>query len=95
MAHSRKARRIICTKKIGEAEVALTDYLRNKSHSEKQGAERGKDCGAWLTAMPLRLNRTVLTVEQLRLSYGLCPEYMPAKCYGCGATFTVRACTWL
>ena len=94
MAHARAARRNMQTARMGDEAKALQEYLRDKSHAEVRRAERGKECGAWLTTTPLRLNGTALTAEQfrdaMRIRYGLTPTDMPARCDGCGAMFTVE-----
>ena len=94
MTRAREARRNMRAARIGDAEVALGDYLRGKGHAETRRVGRSQECGAWLTAMPLRLNGTVLTSEQfhdaLSLRYGLRPANMPRKCDGCGEEFSVE-----
>ena len=49
--------------------------------------------GAWLSAIPHRLNGTELYWEEFRdnllLRYGLMPQYIPATCDGCGKKFLI------
>ena len=49
--------------------------------------------GAWLIAVPHRLNGTELSQEELRdnlrLRYGLMPQDIPATCDGCGKKFSI------
>ena len=55
--------------------------------------ERAKVGGRWLTAVPNALNDTLLSAEEFRdnlsLRYGYLPNYLPKKCDGCNAKFTV------
>ena len=48
----------------------------------------------WLSAVPHRLNGTELSREEfqdnLRLRYGLIPQYIPATCDGCGKKFLIE-----
>ena len=50
--------------------------------------------GAWLSAVPHRLNGTELSQEEfwdnLRLRYGLMPQDIPATCNGCGEKFSIE-----
>eukprot|EP00957_Ditylum_brightwellii_P194164 14786579-Ditylum_brightwellii.AAC.1 len=50
--------------------------------------------GAWLTAVPHRMNGTALSAEEfrdnLRLRYGMKPLHLPQRCDGCGAKFTTE-----
>ena len=50
--------------------------------------------GAWLTAVPHRLNGTELSWEKfrdnLRLRYGLMPQNISATCDGCGKRFLIE-----
>ena len=54
---------------------------------------RATETGAWLTAMPDRLNGTELSAEEfrdsLRLRFGLTPLGLPDRCDGCGQRFSV------
>ena len=50
--------------------------------------------GAWLSAVPHRLNGTELSREEfrdnLRLRYGLMPQDIPATCNGCSKKFSIE-----
>ena len=50
--------------------------------------------GAWLSAVPHRLNGTELSREEfrdnLRLRYGLMLQDIPATCNGCGKKFLIE-----
>ena len=50
--------------------------------------------GAWLSAVPHRLNDMKLSREEfrdnLRLRYGLIPQDIPATCNGCGKKFSIE-----
>ena len=50
--------------------------------------------GAWLSAVPHRLNGTELSWEEfwdnLRLRYGLMPQDIPATCDGCSKKFLIE-----
>jgi hypothetical protein len=54
---------------------------------------RAKETGMWLTATPNRLNGTELSADEfrdsLRLRLGLVPLALPARCDGCGQSFSV------
>ena len=60
---------------------------RNRLHREKSN-------GAWLSAVPHRLNGTELSREEFRdnlcLRYGLMPQDIPATCDGCGKKFLIE-----
>ena len=50
--------------------------------------------GAWLSVVPNRLNGTELSREEfrdnIRLRYGLMPQYIPATCNGCVKKFSIE-----
>ena len=52
-----------------------------------------KGMGAWISAVPHRLNGTELYWEELQddicLRYGLMPQDIPATCNGCGKRFLI------
>ena len=56
--------------------------------------ERIGETGAWLTAMPNRLNGTLLSAEEwrdnARLRYGMRPVGLCERCDGCGAGLSVE-----
>ena len=60
----------------------------------KNRLHRATRNGAWLSAVPHRLNGTKLSLEEfwdnLRLRYGLMPQYIPATCNGCGKKFLIE-----
>ena len=72
----------------------LKDMLDSSAPVPKRRILRSKETGAWLTAMPNRLNGTELSPEafrdSLRLRYGLRPVNLPQWCDGCtGKRFDV------
>ena len=60
---------------------------RNRLHRETRN-------GAWLSAVPHRLNVTELSQEKLRdnlcLRYRLMPQDIPATCDSCGKRFLIK-----
>ena len=79
--------------KQSDAEYYLTQWGRDKP-GDKRRLERICETGCWLTAVPNRLNGTILSAEEfrdnLRLRYNLKPLEMPDLCDGCGAKMTVE-----
>jgi len=79
--------------KQSDAEYYLTQWGRDKP-GDKRRLERICETGCWLTAVPNRLNGTILSAEDfrdnLRLRYNLKPLGMPDLCDGCGAKMTVE-----
>ena len=73
------------------------DILERKARGNPTEKRRYKKAlqgtGMFLTAIPNRLNGTILSAEQwrdnVRLLYNLEPLNMPSKCDGCGAKLTV------
>ena len=53
-----------------------------------------RQTGAWLTQMPLKLNGTILSKDDLFdntwLHYGMSPVNLCKRCDGCGARFSVE-----
>ena len=60
---------------------------------ERNRLHRATRNGAWLSAVPHRLNGTEMYREELqdnlRLRYGLMPQDIPATCDGCGEKFSI------
>ena len=60
---------------------------------ERNRLHRATRDGAWLTAVPHRLNGTELSWEEFRdnlhLRYGLMLQDIPATCNGCGKKFYI------
>ena len=60
---------------------------RNRLHREMSN-------GAWISAVPHRLNGTELSWEELwdnlRLRYGLMTQGIPKTCNGCGKRFSIE-----
>ena len=79
--------------KQSDAEYYLTQWGKEKP-GDKRRLERICETGCWLTAVPNRLNGTILSAEEfrdnLRLRYNLKPLEMPDLCDGCGAKMTVE-----
>jgi hypothetical protein len=77
----------------GMAENALETYLETVDAATKRRANRSKECGAWLTAMPSKLNGTELSAlefrDALRMRFGMKPNNLPERCDGCGDPFSV------
>ena len=70
--------------------VELGDVARQKElegGQERNRLHRATRNGAWLSAVPHRLNGTELSQEEFRdnprLIYGLMPQDIPATCNGC------------
>ena len=61
---------------------------------EKNRLHRATRNGAWLSAVPHRLNGTELSWEEfrnnLRLRYGLMHQDIPATCDGCPKKFSIE-----
>ena len=77
--------------------VKLIELARKKELAggqESNRLPRGTKNGAWLRAVPHRLNRTETSWEKfrdnLRLIYGLMPQDIPATCDGCGKMFSIE-----
>jgi len=81
------------TKRAETAEKALESHLASVDRATQRRITRSKECGAWLTAMPLRLNGTELSAlefrDALRMRFGLKPSNLPDRCDGCGDPFSV------
>ena len=72
----------------------LYDRQEQAVRQDKNRLHRETRNGAWLSAVPHRLNGTELSLEEfrdnLRLRYGLMPQDIPATCYGCGKKFSIE-----
>ena len=77
--------------------VELLELARRKNMAGEQERNRihgSTSNGAWLSAVPHRLNGTELSQEEfqdhLRLRYGLMPQEIPATCDGCVKKFSIE-----
>lgn len=65
-----------------------------RSKAERAKLESAAESGAWLTAMPRRINGTEMSMDEfrdaLRLRYDLTPLSLEPVCDGCGEKFTVQ-----
>ena len=76
--------------------VELGDLARQKDlegDEERNRLHRATRNGAWLSAVPHRLNGTVLSWEEFQdnlcLRYGLMPQDIPATCDCCSEKFLI------
>ncbi|KAL7463315.1 hypothetical protein ACHAXS_003701 [Conticribra weissflogii] len=71
----------------------LTSFLTSTPPETQHRLARAKVGGSWLTVIPKAINGTILSAEEfrdnLRLRYGLTPEFLPKTCDGCNKTFTI------
>jgi hypothetical protein len=79
-------------RKAGMEENAQERYIRGLSDTQSaRRIKRSQECGAWLMAMPSRLNGTELAAlefqDALRL---LPPKDLPPECDGCGHALSCR-----
>ena len=69
----------------------MYDCQEKAGRKEKNRLHRATRNGAWLSAVPHRLNGADLSWEEFRdnprLRYGLMPQDIPATCNGCGKKF--------
>ena len=92
-----------CVRKASQTErrhnmcVELGEVARQKKQAggqERNRLHRATRNGAWLCAVPHRLNGTELSREEfrdnLRLRYGLTPQDIPMTCDGCGKKFSIE-----
>ena len=77
--------------------VELSELLKQQEQArgqERNRLHRATRNGAWLSAVPHRLNGTQLSWEEfrdnLRLRYGLMPQDIPATCDGCGKKLSIE-----
>jgi hypothetical protein len=81
-------------RKEAEQQKALMARMAAANPLLRGWLDRSQLAGAWITAVPNRLNGMELSEEQfhdnLRLRYGLLPLGLPDRCDGCGATMTVE-----
>ena len=72
----------------------LFERQEQAGRQEKNLLHRATRNGAWLSAVPHRLNGTELSREEFRdnlcLRYGLMPQDIPATCNGCGKMFSIE-----
>ena len=75
----------------------LRELARQKElvgSQERNRLHRATRDGAWLSAVPHRLNGMELSQEEfqdnIRLIYGLIPQDIPATCDGCGMRFLIE-----
>ena len=77
--------------------VDLGELARQKELAggqERNRLHRSTRNGAWLSAVPHRLNVTDFSREELQdnlcLRYGLMPQDIPTTCDGCGKRFSIE-----
>ena len=77
--------------------VELAEIFKRQEQAggqEKNRLHRATRNGAWLSAVPHRINGTELSREEfldnLRLRYGLMPQDIPATCNGCSKKFSIE-----
>ena len=72
----------------------LDDRQEQDVRQEKKRLHWATRNGAWLSAVPRRLNGTELSWEEfrdnLRIRYELMPQDVPATCDGCGKEFSIE-----
>ena len=72
----------------------LFEWQEQAGCQEKNRIHRATRNGAWLSAVPFRLNGMVLSQEEfwdnLCLRYELMPQDIPATCDGCGKKFSIE-----
>ena len=72
----------------------LFERQEQAGQQEKNRLHKATRNGAWLSAVPHRLNGTELSREEfrgnLRLRYRLMPQDIPATCDGCGKKFSIE-----
>jgi hypothetical protein len=96
-ARSSKLRRRYAKEReeAGGVRIEALKAAAGAGHRGARGGWRARDreTGAWLTAMPDRLNGTDLSADEfrdsLRLRLGLIPTSLPARCDGCRQMFSV------
>ena len=83
--------------RLGKRIVELSVLFKRQEKAggqEKNRLHRATRNGAWLSAVPHRLNGTELSQEEfrdnIRLRYGLMPQDIPATCNGCGKKFSIE-----
>ena len=77
--------------------VEMAELSRQKEIAggqERNRLHRATINGAWISAIPLRLNSTELSWEEfrdnIRLRYGLMLKEILATCNGCGKSFLIE-----
>ena len=77
--------------------VELAEVFRRQDQAggqERNHLHRATRNGAWLSAVPQRLNGTELSQEEfldnICLRYGLMPQDVPATCDVCGKKFLIE-----
>ena len=84
---ARKERKHAEMAELAKQRELLGGQERNRLH-------RSTSNGEWLSALPHRLNVTELSWKEfqdnLRLRYGLMPQYIPVTCDGCGKRFLIE-----
>ena len=83
--------------RLSKRKAELSDLFEQQEQAgrqEKNRLHRETRNGAWLSAVPHRLNGTELSWEKirdnLRLRYGLMPQGIPATCDGCGKKLSIE-----
>ena len=87
---SQLARRNKTIAKLSE----LYSRQEQAGRQEENLLHRATRNGAWLSAVPHRVNGTELSREEfwynLRLRYGMMPQDIPATCNGCSKKFSIE-----
>ena len=97
VGHRACVRKAIQTARLSKRIVDLSELFKRKEQAggeEKNRLHSPTRNGAWLSAVPHRLNNTELSREEFRdslcLRYGLMPQDIPATCDGCGKKFSIE-----
>ena len=88
---AREARSAARATRMGALEEKLAALTQGRPQVERRRIKRSRECGAWLTVVPLQWAGTGLEAEEfrdaIRLRYGLVPEGMVERwiffCYLC------------
>ena len=85
------------TARLSKRAVELAEIYKRQDQAggqERNCLHRATRNGAWLSAVPHRLNGAELSWEELQdnlcLRYGLMPQDIPATCDGCGKKFSIE-----
>ena len=83
--------------RLRKKSVELAEILKRQEQAggqEKNRLHRATRNGAWLSAVPHRLNGRELSRDEFQdnlcLRYGLMPQDIPATCNGCGKKFSIE-----
>ena len=97
VGHRACVRKAIQTARLSKRIVELSEFFRRQEQAggqERNFLHRASRNGSWLSAIPHRLNGTELSREELcdnlRLIWGMMPQYIPATCNGSGKKFSIE-----